>query len=260
MAAIYATPKTGVVITGGASGIGLATARALAEIGRAVALWDINGDKAASEAKAIADEFGVKAIGVRTDLADPQAPGPAAIKTREAIGAIGGLLYAAGNVEATGIEGVNPDNWDRGLNIHLRGLVLTTQALLPDFKANRGSAIVAIASIQGTLGNGSIPIYTAAKGGILSLIRSMADDLANYGVRANSISPGFIETPMLLGSIPEQIQDAMKEMWVKRVLLRRLGKPEEIANVARFLLSDEASFITAQEIVVDGGNITSQRV
>lgn len=260
MAGICASPQTGVVITGGASGIGLATARAMAEVGRAVALWDINGDKAVSEAKAIADEFGVEAIGLRTDLADPQAPGPAAMKTREAIGAIGGLLYAAGNVEATGIEGVNPDNWDRGLNIHLRGLVLTTQALLPDFKANKGSAIVAIASIQATLGNGSIPIYTAAKGGILSLVRSMADELANYGVRVNSISPGFIETPMLVGSIPDQIMDAMKEMWFKRVLLRRLGKPEEIAKVARFLLSDEASFITAQEIVVDGGNITSQRV
>ena len=260
MAAICATPTTGVVVTGGASGIGLATARALAEIGRAVALWDINGDKAASEAKAIATEFGVKAVGLKADLADPQAPGPAALKTREAIGAIGGLLYAAGNVEPTGIEGVNPDNWDRGMNIHLRGLILTTQALLPDFKANAGSAIVAIASIQGTLGNGAIPIYTAAKGGILALVRSMADELAAYGVRANSISPGFIETPMLLGSVPEEMQEGMKQAWFRRVLLQRLGKPEEIARVARFLLSDEASFVTAAEIVVDGGNLSSQRL
>jgi NAD(P)-dependent dehydrogenase (short-subunit alcohol dehydrogenase family) len=126
---------------------------------------------------------------------------------------------------------------------------------LPDFKANAGSAIVGISSINATLGNAINPIYSAAKGGMLSLIRSLADRLGDDNIRINAVSPGQIVTPLMQSAL-----DALPAgTFERRILLGRLGQPEEVANVVRFLLSAEASYITAAEIVVDGGNISSQR-
>ena len=120
--------------------------------------------------------------------------------------------------------------------------------------SNPGSAIVAVSSINATHGVGMIPIYSAAKGAVISLVRSMADELALSGVRINAISPGMIETPIL-----GEMRDGMLAAYGKRIFLGRFGEPEEIGRVARFLLSDEASYITATEIVVDGGLLHSQR-
>ena len=110
-------------------------------------------------------------------------------------------------------------------------------------------------SINATLGNAANPIYSAGKGGALSLVRSLADRLARDGIRINAISPGQIRTPMMQPTL-----DALSdEQFTRRILLERIGDPEEVGRVVRFLLSDEASYITASEIVVDGGNISSQR-
>lgn len=118
-----------------------------------------------------------------------------------------------------------------------------------------GSAVVAVCSINATLGNAVNPVYTAAKGGMLSLVRSLADRLAHDGIRINAVSPGQIVTPMT-----QPVIDALPEgFFERRVLLQRLGEPEEVARAIRFLLSSEASYITASELVVDGGNISSQR-
>lgn len=248
------SPHTGVVITGGASGIGLATAHALAAVGRPVALWDINADGARLAAQQIADRYGVRTLGVSVDLRNSQAVAPAAIATREALGSVGGIVHGAGTAEATGIDGVTPDNWDAGLALHARAVLLMVQAFREDLRAHPGSAIVAIASINATLGNGLIPIYSAAKGAILSLVRSMADELAQDGVRINAISPGQIDTPIMAGT-----KAALPGHFERRIMMGRYGEPEELGRAIRFLLSDEASYITATEIVVDGGNIHSQR-
>lgn len=247
-------PGTGVVITGGASGIGLATAQALAAVGRAVALWDINADGARQAAEAIAARYGVRAVGLSVDLRNPQAVTPAALATREALGTVGGIVHGAGTAEVTGIDGVTPENWDSGLALHARALVLVTQAFREDLRANPGSAIVAIASINATLGSGMIPIYSAAKGAIISLVRSMADELAEDGVRINAISPGQIDTPIIAA-----VKAARPGYFERRIMLGRFGDPAEIATTIRFLLSNEASYITAAQIVVDGGNINSSR-
>ncbi|NLP64900.1 SDR family NAD(P)-dependent oxidoreductase [Paraburkholderia sacchari] len=255
----YALPSTGVIVTGAASGIGLATARELAAAGRSVALWDINHDEVKRNAQAITEEYGVATAGVCLDLRKPEEIEEAAAVTRRQIGEIGGLVHSAGTVAATGLEGVTVENWDAGLNVHLRPLVLITQAILTDLKRNDGSAIVAISSMNATLGNGLIPIYTAAKGGVLSLVRSMADELGRDGIRVNSVSPGMIDTPMLSGGGGASVPESLAEKWRERILLGRLGSADEVARVVRFLMSDEASYITAAEIVVDGGNISSQR-
>ena len=244
-------PGTAVIVTGGASGIGLASARALAAVGRAVALWDINAGKAEAEAAAITQEFGAKAIGLGVDLTDLDAYPAAIAASRGTLGALGGLVHAAGIVDTASLEGITPESWAA----HLRPLALLTQQLHGDFAANPGSAVVAITSINATLGNAMNPIYSAAKGGMLSLVRSLADRLARDKIRINSVSPGQIMTPMMKPAV-DNLPEGFFE---KRILLERIGVPEEIGRVVRFLLSNEASYITAAELVVDGGNISSQR-
>lgn len=251
----YLTPTTGVIVTGGASGIGLACAKALFEAGRPVALWDIDGARARDQAGILASGTGGAATGIAVDLRQPQTYAVAIERSREVLGNIGGLVHAAGIVDQASIDGLTEESWAAGIDTHLRPLALLARDLLPDFGSNPGSAIVAIASINATLGNAVNPVYSAAKGGMLSLVRSLADRLARDGIRINSVSPGQIRTPMLepaLSALPEGYFE-------KRILLERLGKPEEVARAVRFLMSDEASYITAAELVVDGGNISSQR-
>lgn len=248
-------PGTAVIVTGGASGIGLASAQALAAVGRGVALWDIDAAKAEAEASAIADRFGVKALAVGVDLSDLAAYPAAIAASRAALGPIGGLVHAAGIVDMGSLEGITAESWDAGINTHLRPLALLTQQLYVDFVANPGSAVVAIASINATLGNAINPIYSAAKGGMLSLVRSLADRLARDNIRINAVSPGQILTAMTKPAV-----DNLPEGWFeRRILLERLGAADEVGRVVRFLLSNEASYVTAAEIVVDGGNISSQR-
>ncbi|KJK24925.1 3-oxoacyl-ACP reductase [Burkholderiaceae bacterium 16] len=256
MKSLLESPNTAVIVTGGASGLGLASARAIAAVGRDVALWDIQAEKAQNRAAEIAKEFGVAAVGVGVDLCDPSALRTALSATRAVLPRIGGLLHAAGTVDTESLEGITPEKWDAGINVHLRSFALLVQALLPDLRANPGSAVVGIASINATLGNHINPIYSAAKGGMLSLIRSLADGLGRDNIRINAISPGQILTPMLQPAVDSLPAGTFE----RRILLGRLGQPEEIGRVARFLLSDEASYITAAEIVVDGGNISSQRM
>lgn len=249
----FGSPATAVIITGGASGIGLASARAVAAVGRPVALWDINIDKAEESALAITHEFGVEAIGIKVDIADINIYEAAIKTTLEALGKVGGLVHSAGVVDTDSLEGITEDSWTAGINTHLRPLAILTQKLHKEFSKNPNSSIVAITSINATLGSAVNPIYTAAKGGMLSLVRSLADRLAHDGIRINSVSPGQILTPMLSTSIDNGAQ------YEKRILLERLGDPDEVGRVVRFLLSEEASYITAAEIIVDGGNVSSQR-
>lgn len=248
-------PGTGVVVTGGASGIGLAAAHALAAVGRPVALWDIDAAKCEAAAADITSRYGVKAVGQVVDLRDPQAVSPAALVTRSALGSVGGIVHCAGTAPSTGIDGVTPDIFDAGMALHVRAIILLTQAFREDLRANPGSAIVATASINAWFGNGMIPIYTAAKGAVISLVRSMADELSADGIRINTVSPGMIDTPIM----EPETKAYMHSVYDKRILLGRFGQPEELGRVIRFLMSNEASYITAEEFVVDGGIRHSQR-
>ncbi len=248
-------PTSGVVVTGAASGIGRACAEVLAASGRAIALWDLNQGAACKLAGELSAEYGIAAVGLQVDVADPAAIHAAAAATRESIGAPGGLVHAAGMVLQMPVADTEVEAWDRLMNVNLRALLLAVQALLPDLEQTGHGAVVGIGSINATLGNGLIPAYSASKGGMISLVRSLADDLGRRGVRINVVSPGQIRTPMLQPAV-----DALPEgTFEQRILLGRLGEPREVAMVVAFLLSDQASYITASELVVDGGNISSQR-
>ena len=250
------SPLSGVIVSGGASGIGLASAEALAAAGRPVAIWDLRAADAERAAGDIAARFGVPALGIGIDLRGTEAIAAAVAATRAKLASIGGLVHAAGVSLAVPLEELDVAQWDAVLNVNLRALPFLVKAIRADLVANPGSSVVGIASINATLGNWMNPAYTASKGGMLSLVRSLADDLGRHGVRVNAVSPGQIRTPMM-----KPVLDTLSdETFSRRILLGRIGEPREIASVVRFLLSDEASYVTAAEIVVDGGNISSQRM
>jgi NAD(P)-dependent dehydrogenase (short-subunit alcohol dehydrogenase family) len=251
MAAVSLSPATGVVVTGGASGIGRACAQTLSEAGRPVAVWDRDGAGAEAVAKQVAADTGVDTIGIGIDVTDSSAFADAIDRTRAALGSIGGLVHSAGAVRSDNIGALDETGWDFVLNVNLRAEALLVQALLEDLRAAEGAAVVGIASIEAVVGNAAIPAYCASKAGLLGLTRSMALQLASDGIRVNAVCPGFIDTPML-GAAGEG-----RKRMAAECPLKRLGEPRDIAKAVRFLLSDEASFVTGTHLVVDGGSTVS---
>lgn len=250
MSSISLGPQTGVIVTGGASGIGKATLFALAEAGRPVAGWDLNAAGAAAVAKEATERFGVAAVGLGIDVADTSAFAAAIAESRAVMGSIGGLVHGAGITGPSSVEDVSEETWDRTLGIHLRAGAMLIRDLVPDLTRNPESAVVVISSIEGIVAHAAIVSYCSAKAGLLGLARSSAAHLGPRGVRVNAICPGFIDTPMF--AVAAASEDVRKA-YVERIPLKRLGRPEDIARTARFLLSTDAAYITAAEIVVDGG-------
>lgn len=257
MASLPHTPQTPVIVTGACSGIGHACAVALAEAGRNLALWDLDLASAEGLAKELEQRHGIRAIGLAVDVADLEAIDTGVRQSREALGTLGGLVHSAGVSGVSTLEELTPETWKKVLDINLRAEVFIAKAMLDDLKASPGAAIVGIASINATLGHRMNPSYSASKGGMLAVNRALADDLAGSGIRINSVSPGQIATPMLLQAL-DQVP-GQQEAFERHILMARLGEPKEVAAAVRFLMSDDASYITATEIVVDGGNLSSQR-
>jgi NAD(P)-dependent dehydrogenase (short-subunit alcohol dehydrogenase family) len=236
---------SGVVVTGGASGIGLASAEALVTAGRSVSLWDLNPDVVD-----VAASIGMP--GIALDVTDDAAVAAATGQTVESLGGIDGLVHAAGMVSVDPVGALTAPLWDAVLNVNLRAHVLIVQALLPHLRVAPNAAIVGISSIEGLVGSGAIPAYCASKAGLLGLTRSLAHQLGPEGIRVNAVCPGYIETPMLAMalSIP-----GLREQFARSSPLGRIGTPAEVGNAVAFLMSDQASFITGTQLVVDGGNI-----
>jgi NAD(P)-dependent dehydrogenase (short-subunit alcohol dehydrogenase family) len=245
------SPTTGVVVTGGASGIGAACAEALAEIGRPVALWDLQGSAAQQHAAELGARFGVPALGLGVDVTDAGALATAAAATRDALPSIGGVVHAAGVVSIEALGSLDASAWSKVIDVNLAAFAFVVQDLLVDLRsAGAGSAVVGISSIEGIVGHGAIPAYCASKSGMLGLVRSFAHQLGPDGIRVNAICPGYIDTPMLAGTL---VIDGMREQMAGQSLLGRIGDPADIARAARFLLSDDAAFVTGTHLVVDGG-------
>jgi NAD(P)-dependent dehydrogenase (short-subunit alcohol dehydrogenase family) len=247
---LLGTPATGVVVTGGASGIGKACALALARVGRPVSLWDVDDAGAAQTASECA-ALGVASHSASVDVREREQINDAVAPALAALGSIGGLVHAAGMVRPALDDVIDADTWDFVLDVNLRAHGLIVSAILPSLRAaNPGSAVVGISSIEGLIGHGGIPSYVASKHGLIGLTRSLAHRLGLEGIRANAVCPGYIRTPMLEPAIPSPEARAQLESTVP---LGRIGAPEEIGQVVRFLLSDEASYVNGAAIVVDGG-------
>ncbi|MEV7005592.1 SDR family NAD(P)-dependent oxidoreductase [Streptosporangium sp. NPDC051022] len=239
-------PDTGVIVTGGASGIGRACALALAETGRPVAIWD-RDEAGAKKTASFAAMNGATSVGVGVDVTDGSAFAAAITRTRDVLGSIGGLVHAAGIVAPTAIADLTEAAWDAVLDVNLRACALLARALLEDLRRHEGSAIVGVSSIEGLVGQALIPAYCSSKAGLLGLTRSMAHELAP--IRVNAVCPGYIDTPMLA----EATDPGARESFERKSPFGRLGRPEEVAAAVRFLMGDEASFVTGAHLVVDGG-------
>jgi NAD(P)-dependent dehydrogenase (short-subunit alcohol dehydrogenase family) len=242
---------TGVVVTGGASGIGRATCLALAEAGRPVAAWDIDGAGAKETADLCSATYGVAAYAAEVDVRTYEGIEAAVAPTKQALGTIGGAVHAAGVAGPAPIDFMDEATWDAVLDVNLRAAAFLVRAVLPSLKeANPGSAIVGIASVEALVGHGALPAYCSSKAGLLGLTRSMAHRLAVDQIRINAVCPGPVDTPMMAGALSLPQSRARIEATVP---LKRVAAPEEIGRVVRFLLSDDASYVHGTAVVVDGG-------
>ncbi len=251
MGSLEYSPTTGVVVTGGGSGIGRACCMALAEAGRPVAAWDLNAAGAKETAELICDRYGVPAVALEVDVRDASSFPEAVASSKGSLGSVGGLVHAAGVAGPMPVDWIDEETWDAVLDVNLRAQVMLVRALIDELRAAKpGSAIVGISSVEGLTGNAMLPAYCSSKAGLLGLTRSLAHRLAGEQIRVNAVCPGAVDTPMLA---PALANEGMVEMIVGSVPWGRVADPSEIARVVRFLLSDDASYVTGEHIVVDGG-------
>ena len=241
------------IITGGASGLGAESARRLAKEGACVVLTDL----AAEAGQTLADEIagaGGRARFMAHDVTDEAAWARVVAGTREAFGRIDVLVNNAGIGEGEPFLESTLAGWRKVLGVNLDGVYLGMRAVAPEMAATGGGSIINISSILGLVGFPGATAYCAAKGGVRLLTKATALELAPLGIRVNSVHPGFIETPMVANSLlASENGNEMKEMLISRHALGRLGVPREIGDGVVFLASDESSFMTGSELVIDGG-------
>jgi 2-hydroxycyclohexanecarboxyl-CoA dehydrogenase len=254
------------VVTGGASGIGLASAAAFAAEGAKVAIWDLRGAREAAEELRVRHR--VQIVGLDVDVTDEAAVRTAVDETARTVGAIDHLVHAA--AIGSGRFGfpftnLTPDDWPRVLRVNIMGMVNVAHALAPGMaERGRGATMVFVASVAGQIGSQTDPPYSASKAANINFAQCMAKDLAPRGVRVNTVCPGMVQTP-LNRSVWQAWHDAAPEAerlsydeWSARkirtvVPLGRWQTPESIADAIVFLSSDRAGDITGQTINVDGG-------
>ncbi len=239
------------LITGGGSGIGRETALAVAEVGRPVAIWDLNAEGAEETARLCRERYGVAAPWTVVDVTNSAAVDAEVPKAATALGSLGGFVHAAGISGAMSVDFIDDALWDSTLNTNVRAAAMISKALLgPFIEAGPGSAIVLVSSIEGLFGSAMLPAYCASKGAVLGVMRSLSQRFAMEGFRVNAVCPGAVATPMLA---PAFEIPGFRQALEARTPLQRVSTPDEIARPIRFLLSDEASFITGTHLTIDGG-------
>jgi 3alpha(or 20beta)-hydroxysteroid dehydrogenase len=227
------------LISGGAGGMGASHARVLVAQGARVVIGDISDE----DGNALAVELGDTARYVHLDVTQPDQWQDAVQATVAAFGKLDILVNNAGIANAAPIEDYTVEAWNAIIAVNLTGVFLGIKAALSEIKKSGGGSIINISSIAGLQGFHSMAGYNASKFGIRGLTKTVALDLAKYGIRVNSVHPGVIRTPMANGIDPAQ----------KHVAMHRIGEPLEVSNLVLYLASDESTYSTGSEFIIDGG-------
>jgi 2-hydroxycyclohexanecarboxyl-CoA dehydrogenase len=249
------THERSAIVTGGASGIGLAISERLAADGLAVAVFDRDGDAAqAAAAKIVAS--GGAAIAATVDVTDRAQIDAGVAEVRERLGAATVLVNNAGLDGFDAFLDISIELWNRILDVNLTGTFHCCQAVLPDMIAAGWGRIVNISSSSTHGGQPFMSHYVAAKSGVIGLTKSLALEFGPRGITVNTIPPGFIDTPMLRRSESKGRLGGTVDFHASKTPVRRAGRPDDIAAACSFLVRDEASYITGQVIGVNGGRNT----
>ncbi|WP_194903878.1 SDR family NAD(P)-dependent oxidoreductase [Catenulispora rubra] len=243
------------VVTGGASGIGLAVAQRLARDGVRVAVTDLNGEAARAAAEKITAEGGT-AAGIELDVGDRAAVERGFDEVRRQLGPVAILVNSAGKEGYRRFLNISVEAWEQLLRINLTGTFHCCQVAVPDMIEARWGRIVNISSSSALGGQPFMTHYVASKAGVIGLTKALALELGPEGITVNTIPPGFIDTPMLRRSEERGLLGDSVDHHASQTPVRRPGRPEDIAATAAFLVSDEAGYITGQVIAVSGGRNT----
>ena len=234
------------IITGGGSGIGLATARAFCKEGAKVILFGRRKEKLVSAAK----ELGDSVLIVQGDMTHNDDLDQLINKTLNNFKGIDILVNSAGLFNGAPLHEISDPQWDEMMDINIRSVFQLTRRVLPIMMAQKSGSIVHISSILGLIAVPQVAAYNVSKGALNQFSRSIAVEYGSYGIRSNSICPGLIETDMTA----DLMKDAsLMQEWSKEYPIGRFGKPEDVASACLFLASDESSFITGTILPVDGG-------
>ena len=228
------------LITGASRGIGAALARAMAEEGAKVVVADLQDE----EGRALAGEIGPAATYVHLDVTRPEEWDSAVGGAIQAFGKLNVLVNNAGIATYGPIEAYGHADWEKTIRVNLTGVFNGIKAVIPALRSAGGGSIINMSSAAGILAHPVMAGYVAAKFGVRGLTKVAALELAQYGIRVNSVHPGVIQTPLAIaGPAPD----------MSRVAMGRMGKPEEVGSLVVFLASDESSFSTGSEFILDGG-------
>lgn len=243
------------LITGGGSGIGRATALAMAAEGADIAVVDINLAAAQAVAKE-AEALGVKALGIAGDVADEASVQAAVAEAASAFGTISVLFNNAGIIRRANVIDTTTAEWDQVMGVNVRGVFLMCKSVVPLMIANGGGSIINTGSGWGLKGGGDALSYCASKAAVVNMTRALAIDHGKDGVRVNSVNPGDTNTPMLREEARQLSQEEASFLTEANDRpLQRMGTPEEIAEAVVWLASDASSYVTGSALVVDGGGI-----
>lgn len=236
------------LITGGARGMGAAHVRLFLEEGARVVLGDVLDD----EGKALAEETG--AVYVHHDVTNPDEWGRAVSAAVDAYGKLDVLVNNAGILKFRRISDMSVDEFERVVDVNLKGTWLGVKSVIEPMKAAGRGAIVNISSIEGFIGAAGLSAYAASKFGIRGVTKAAARELAPFKIRVNSVHPGAINTSMAMD--PDMMSEVDAEAFVNSMVIKRFAKPVEVSHVVAFLASDRSSYCTGSEFTVDGGLLT----